>query len=86
MPASQANKLAIGLAKPIRDRYAECVEIVVQKFRSHAEAEQSEKDYYLSLTPEQRMEIFFELLKQGQTDEAEQGFARVYRIAKLHGS
>ena len=60
------------------------METVVNKFTSAAEAEQTERDYYRSLTGPQRMEIFFELLAQGRADDDEcsEGFPRVYRIVK----
>ena len=62
------------------------MEIVGQKFNSFAEAEAAEKAYYLSLTPEQRLDILLDLINQGAGDEAEQRLERVYRIVKLHES
>jgi len=59
---------------------------VVRVFRSFPESERADKHYYLSLSPEQRMEILSELIQQGQSDEAKQGFERVYRIVKLKES
>ncbi len=61
------------------------MEKVVKKFRSHRESEAAERAYYRSLTPQQRLDILLDLIAQGQPDETEQGFARVYRIVKLHG-
>ncbi len=57
---------------------------VIRIFRSFPESERANKHYYLSLSPEQRMEILSELIQQGQPDEAKQGFERVYRIVKLN--
>jgi uncharacterized tellurite resistance protein B-like protein len=58
---------------------------VVAKFRTHQEAEEATLAYYRSLTPEQRLEILFQLrefhLKDG--DAASQEMARVYRITQL---
>ncbi len=61
------------------------VDKVLRKFASHQDAESADRRYYRSLQPEQRLEILLELLATAQTHEAEQGFARVYRIVKLHG-
>ena len=55
-----------------------------QIFRSFAESEQAEREYYRSLTPAQRMDILLDLIHQWQGDEAAKGFERVYRITKLH--
>jgi hypothetical protein len=58
------------------------VEKVAKVFRSHAEAELADKEYYRSLTPEQRLAIVFELVAQAYPDEIEQRSERVYRIVK----
>jgi len=60
------------------------MEKVGKKYRSFAEAEQAEKEYYQSLTPEERLDILLDLIKQGTPDEAFQRLERVYRIVKLH--
>lgn len=62
------------------------MEIVGKKYRSFAEAEQAEKEYYLSLTPEERLNIVLDLIKQGAPNECLQRLERVYRIVKLHES
>ena len=59
------------------------VQKVVRVFHSFQESEKADREYYLSLSPEQRMEILFELIARGQPDEPEQGFERVYRIVKF---
>lgn len=54
---------------------------VVRKFKSHAEAERADREYYRSLTPEQRMEIFFELVRRVQGDPPAR-LERIYRVVK----
>ena len=49
-------------------------------FQSFAESDEADRNYYLSLTPVERMEILFELIAQWQGDEAAKGFERVCRI------
>jgi hypothetical protein len=62
------------------------MEIVARKFSSFAESDRADREYYRSLTPEQRLNILLELVARAQADETEQGFARVYRVVKLHQS
>lgn len=57
----------------------------VKKFKTFSEAEQAEREYYLSLTPKERLSILYELIERGSRD-APKGFKRVYRIVKLDGS
>ena len=59
---------------------------VVHTFHSFAESEEANKQYHLSLSPKQRMEILMELIARGQTNETKQRFERVYRIVKLQKS
>lgn len=62
------------------------MEKVVQKFNSFEESEKAEKEYYLNLTPRERMQILFELNSRWpQQDDADSipGCKRVYRIIKL---
>ena len=54
-----------------------------QKFSSFAESDAADKEYYLSLTPAERMEILLELISRGQGDEAAKGLERVYRVVEL---
>jgi hypothetical protein len=56
------------------------VEKIARVFHSFAEADQADADYYRSLTPEQRLEILFDLIKAQQPDEPEQRLERVCRI------
>ena len=62
------------------------MERVAKKFRSFAEAEQAEKEYYLSLSPKERMDILADLIRQKYPDYASSRLERVYRIVKLHES
>ena len=58
--------------------------MIARKFSSLAESDRADREFYRSLTPEQRVEIVLDLMAQAQTDETEQGLARVYRVVKLH--
>ncbi len=60
------------------------MEIVGRKFGSFAESDRADREFYRSLTPEQRLDIVLDLMGRAQDDEAEQGLARVYRIVELH--
>ena len=60
------------------------MEKVVRTFDSHSEAEKADREYYRSLTPEERLNILLELVEQGNRD-APKGFERVYRIVELEG-
>jgi hypothetical protein len=64
------------------------IERTVQKFSSHDEAERAEREYYNSLSPEQRVEVLLELMNRARdlTDPASQRIERVYRIVKLKSS
>lgn len=59
------------------------VEKVVRKFRSFKEAEEADREFYRSLTGEQRVDILLKLVRQTHGDEPLQGLKRVYRIVKL---
>lgn len=61
------------------------MERVVAKFRTHQEADEATLAYYRSLTPEQRLEILFQLraIQNKDDDASTQGLARVYRITQL---
>jgi hypothetical protein len=57
----------------------------LQVFKSFAEAEQADTNYYASLTPQQRLDLQLEIIARhrealGQTD---QRLERVYRVVKL---
>jgi hypothetical protein len=57
---------------------------VVQRFRSHSEAGESDRAYYRSLSPQEQLDLLLELVARGQSDETEQGLARVCRVTQLH--
>ena len=58
---------------------------VVAKFRTFHEAEAATRDYYLRLTPVERLEILFQLraIAHKESDATPGRLARVYRIAQL---
>ncbi len=61
------------------------MERAVAKFRTHQEAEEATLRYYRSLSPEERLEILFQLraFQHKDDDASSEGLARVYRIAQL---
>lgn len=56
----------------------EGVKRTIKKFNSFAEAEAADDVYYLSLTPEERMEIFFKII--GHTDPKDGIVERCIRV------
>ena len=64
------------------------MERVIRKFDSHEDAARADREYYLSLTPAQRVDILLELVAQHKDSigATEQGLARVCRIVKLSES
>jgi hypothetical protein len=58
---------------------------VVAKFLTFEEAEASTREYYRSLSPQERLEILFQLREMAieESDAASGRLARVYRIAQL---
>ena len=63
------------------------MEKVVRIFRSHQEADEADREYFRSLTPQQRLDIFLEVLWRGRnSDEAGERLERVYRIVELSRS
>jgi uncharacterized protein YdeI (YjbR/CyaY-like superfamily) len=59
------------------------MEKAARVFHSFAEAGEADNEYYRSLSPEQRLEILFDLVQSQQSDETEQRLERVCRIIKL---
>jgi len=55
------------------------MERVVRTFSSHEEAAKADREYYRSLTPEQRLDILLELIEQGGGG-TQSRFERVYRV------
>ncbi|MGD0227213.1 MAG: hypothetical protein ABSF71_33215 [Terriglobia bacterium] len=58
---------------------------VVAKFRTFREADAATRDYYRRLSPEERLEILFQLraMAHKESDATSGRLARVYRIAEL---
>jgi len=68
-------------------RYNNDMEKVVRIFRSHQEADQADEEYFRGLSPQQRLDIFLEVLWRGRSgDEAAERLERVYRIVELSRS
>lgn len=61
------------------------MEAVVRRFASFAEAEEADREFYRSLTPEQRMAMLLEMLEFAWPGEdgAPPRLERVYRIAEF---
>jgi len=57
----------------------------IRIFKSHAEAEAADIEYYRSLTPQERLEILCELVADYDAgfDESKRRLQRVYRITSL---
>ena len=63
------------------------MEPVTRKFDSHAQAEAADRDFYRSLTPEQRLEILFDLVARYREEHGcSERLERVYRIVELSRS
>jgi hypothetical protein len=59
------------------------VEKVARKFRSFAEADKADREFYQSLLPEQRLEMLCDLIASAYPHEIKQRLERVCRIIKL---
>lgn len=57
------------------------MERVVRTFSSHEEAAKADREYYRSLTPEQRLDILLDLIEQGGGGTKSE-FVRVFRIVE----
>jgi hypothetical protein len=55
----------------------------VRVFHSFADSEKAEREYYASLSPEQRLDILLDLIARLHPHETEQRLERVYRVIKL---
>jgi hypothetical protein len=63
------------------------MEKTVRIFKSHQQADDADEEYFRGLTPQQRLDIFLELLWRGRNrDEAAERLERVYRIVELSQS
>jgi len=60
----------------------------VSVFASFREAEEADRQFYASLTPQQRLDILLDLMAahRESLDEAPQRFERVYRVVELSES
>lgn len=58
---------------------------VVAKFKSFEDAERADREFYLRLSPAERLEILFQLREMAhkEDDATSQRLARVYRITQL---
>jgi len=56
----------------------------IRVFKSFAEAENADKDYYRALTPAQRVKLLLILRDQFRpySNDLSEGFKRVYRVIK----
>ena len=63
----------------------EALDRTVAKFSSHEQAAQADREYYRSLTPQQRVDLVLELMENSRKegDAAAERFERVYRVVKL---
>ena len=57
----------------------------IRRFNSFAEADMAETEYYISLKPEQRLEILLELIEMHRSTRSENSgrLERVYRVVEL---
>jgi hypothetical protein len=62
------------------------VEKVVRVFDTFEEADAADALFRAQMTPQQRVDIFFELRERAHPDAFKQGFARVYRVLELEQS
>lgn len=61
------------------------MEKIVRIFKSFEEADQADLEYYRSLTPQQRLELAFQIYDD-YYDAATQRLERVYRVSKRRAS
>ena len=64
------------------------MEKVVRRFDSHADAEEADRRYYQSLTPQQRVDLLVEMVygNRDPNDPASERLERVCRIVQLSES
>jgi hypothetical protein len=75
-PAGWKRLLLLGVAS---DGMFSFVEKTVRKFKSFAEGEKSDRDFYKKLSPQERLNILLKLSEH----EPERRLERVYRVIKL---
>jgi hypothetical protein len=61
------------------------MDYVIRRYDSLTEADSADAQYYGSLTPEERLDILFDLVESYRSayGEGSEGFERVYRIDEL---
>ena len=59
------------------------MEKIARIFSSFAEADKADREFYQSLTPEQRLDILGELIARAHPNDPEQRIEKVCRIIKL---
>lgn len=61
------------------------MEYIVRRFDSHADAEEADRRYYRSLTPQQRVDLLVELVygRRDLNDPASERLERVCRVVEL---
>ena len=64
------------------------MDLTIRRFNSLSDADSAEAEYYASLTPEERLNILFELIEMHRRsqDEDSEGFERIYRVDELSRS
>jgi hypothetical protein len=59
------------------------VEKIAKCFRSFAEAEAADAEFYCNLSGKQKLDILLELIERGNWRETPEGFKRVFKITPL---
>jgi hypothetical protein len=61
------------------------MERVLRKFEQFDDAEEADRQFYASLSPQERLEMLLEIIAQAQesTGETTKGLERVYRVIEL---
>lgn len=61
------------------------VDRTISESVSHEEAAARDRDFYLSLSPAERLDILLELIERHRerANASAEGFARVYRVVQL---
>jgi len=70
----------------LRNARLKTMENVVRVFDSFEDADAADREERARMTPEQRVEIFFQLRERAHPDAFTQGFTRVYRVLELEQS
>jgi hypothetical protein len=68
------------------DAKIETVEKMVRIFNTFEEADAADALSRARMTPQERVDTFFELRERAHPDVFKQGFARVYRVLELEQS